>query len=802
MSLFGIARIEIDASIGTMLVFDDPAHIAHEDYKEQFGTDEVLSIAVPLSDPFSLDWIRVQQRVVDRLELVSGVLSVDALVTEDDVVGAQDELVVRPLIQSDPGNAGYDLAEKAALRERVAAHPVWRSWLISDDLEVIAFQVRLDDSTESLLGRAETMDRIDVILVEEFGRDAFFLAGHPFMKSEISRSIASDLARLLPITFCVMAVLLLVITRSVCVGGLTACAVLLSVIWMIGAMGWFGLGITALTNAAPTILIALATAYFLHFSAAYQSTIGASGVIAAAESLRRVARPMWIAATTTAIGYASLSLSSVPIVREFGISLAIGVMSTAIVGSIALPSAFSLVALSRSRGAFSGSLSSAWGLFRLARFVCRAPVSILLVAFALGLSMAVSATMLEVDSSGPKRFDQQSRFSVSSRFYRERLSGDVLESVYLKSRSGDFLQPDRLRRLQLFQEAALEIPEIDKVISIADHIARIYWVFRGEKGDPSQLPDSHAAVSQLLLIYESAGGRESIEDLISSDSRAVKIMIKADVQSSRESAELREDLDSLVDRFFADEELPYSVVSTEMLLSKAADVIAVEQVRSALVALAVVLIFVSLSFGSVKAGALMLGPNAVPLIVNLGVMGLLGIALSDATSIITATAIGIAVDSTVHLLSAAQWGESRFSSVRAGVLGALVLTGRPVVVAGLVVSLGFSILLFSDFRSVAELGALTALTMVYCLVADLLILPAQLVLIGKKGSELVPVFIDFGTGIGVGLGRWDEERFVVCHIDREFAVGASRDVLQVFPLEGDLDMFEGIGCHFELHTAD
>jgi predicted RND superfamily exporter protein len=237
-------------------------------------------------------------------------------------------------------------------------------------------------------------------------------------------------------------------------------------------------------------------------------------------------------------------------------------------------------------------------------------------------------------------------------------------------------------------------------------------------------------------------------------------MVTADVQSSSASNQLRSDLNSIAERFLPHYTSKHSVVSTEMLLSQAADVIAVEQLRSAGLALAMVLFVIAVSFGSVKAGGLVVLPNVLPIVTNLGVMTLVGISLSDATSIISATAIGIAVDSTVHLLSSIGAGERCMSSRRAAVLHTLVSTGRPVVVSSFVVVLGFSFLLLSEFGSVADLGILTALTMIYCLIADLFVLPAQLLLSKKYRDEPDPFILIcrgrpvVASGVQDENGKW------------------------------------------------
>jgi predicted RND superfamily exporter protein len=221
------------------------------------------------------------------------------------------------------------------------------------------------------------------------------------------------------------------------------------------------------------------------------------------------------------------------------------------------------------------------------------------------------------------------------------------------------------------------------------------------------------------------------------------------------------DLNAIAAKLLPDHTSEHSVVSTEMLLSQAADVIAVEQIRSAGLALIMVLAVITISFGSLKFGGLVVLPNVLPIVTNLGMMALIGIALSDATSIISATAIGIAVDSTVHLLSSIRSAERCMSSRRAAVLHTLMTTGRPVVVSSFVVVLGFSFLLLSEFGSVADLGFLTALTMIYCLIADLFVLPAQLLIARQFRHEPDPFILNcqgrtvVASGIQNQAGEWE-----------------------------------------------
>ena len=86
-------------------------------------------------------------------------------------------------------------------------------------------------------------------------------------------------------------------------------------------------------------------------------------------------------------------------------------------------------------------------------------------------------------------------------------------------------------------------------------------------------------------------------------------------------------------------------------------------------------------------------------------------------------AIGIAVDGTIHLL--ARYNElcRRTSDYKHAVYIAVQEEATPLIVSSLALSLGFGILLFSNFTVVAQFGALAAATMLFSIFANLLITP-------------------------------------------------------------------------------
>jgi hypothetical protein len=107
-------------------------------------------------------------------------------------------------------------------------------------------------------------------------------------------------------------------------------------------------------------------------------------------------------------------------------------------------------------------------------------------------------------------------------------------------------------------------------------------------------------------------------------------------------------------------------------------------------------------------------------------MALCGVTLRDVTSVIAVTTLGIAVDSTVHLLDTVRTTQALHGSRRAAVLEAFLTTGRPLVVTSLIIASGLAVLGLSDFQVIANFGGLEALGLLFALAADLIVLPAQL----------------------------------------------------------------------------
>ncbi|MCK5206108.1 MAG: Fis family transcriptional regulator, partial [Desulfobacterales bacterium] len=125
-----IPKITIDTSTEGFLHTDDPALVAYNNFRDQFGRDEVIIIAIKSADIFSQRFLeKIQKLHEDLEENVPYIDDITSLVNARNTRGEADELIVEDLLEQWPQNQ----SEMTALKKRVLKNPLYKNLLISED---------------------------------------------------------------------------------------------------------------------------------------------------------------------------------------------------------------------------------------------------------------------------------------------------------------------------------------------------------------------------------------------------------------------------------------------------------------------------------------------------------------------------------------------------------------------------------------------------------------------------------------------------------------------------------------------
>ena len=116
-------------------------------------------------------------------------------------------------------------------------------------------------------------------------------------------------------------------------------------------------------------------------------------------------------------------------------------------------------------------------------------------------------------------------------------------------------------------------------------------------------------------------------------------------------------------------------------------------------------------------------PNLIPLLFAAAIIGLIGVELKAATSIIFAIAFGIAVDDTIHFLTKYKIEREKGLSVIRSVYNTYIDTGKAIILTTAILFFGFIMLSFSSFKPIFYIGFLLSVTFLASLISCLFVMP-------------------------------------------------------------------------------
>jgi predicted RND superfamily exporter protein len=138
---------------------------------------------------------------------------------------------------------------------------------------------------------------------------------------------------------------------------------------------------------------------------------------------------------------------------------------------------------------------------------------------------------------------------------------------------------------------------------------------------------------------------------------------------------------------------------------------------------------------SVRTGALSLVPNVLPIAINFGIMGALGIPLNTSTALISVVALGIAVDDTIHYLTEYKRRRAENHTLREALHLVTLEKGKGICASTAILFISFSVLMLSQFVPTISFGGLSAVIMLTAWIGDMVVLPSIMLAFSAKSAK-------------------------------------------------------------------
>jgi hypothetical protein len=259
---------------------------------------------------------------------------------------------------------------------------------------------------------------------------------------------------------------------------------------------------------------------------------------------------------------------------------------------------------------------------------------------------------------------------------------------------------------------------VGETSSIVDYLMMLNRALHEDDPEYFRVPESKRLASQLLLF----GGSPESRRLIDNRRQTTSVVVNATVGDSDRITELAGRIEDRMAQL--PEGLSGAVTGSAALLFKVQDDVSRGQLVSISAAFVLIYLVLAAMFTSFRVALLALFPNALPIAVYFGALGLSGITLNPSTSLVGSLALGIAVDDTIHYFARFNAEAKRAADERHGVQAALRALIRPVTFTTVGLVLGFGVLTFSELGSQVQFGLLSAFTIAVAWLVDVTLSPA------------------------------------------------------------------------------
>ncbi|WP_077919020.1 RND family transporter [Spirosoma sp. 209] len=749
------SHVKLSYELAKILPVSDTEYKRYETFKSRFGQDgSVMVLGIESDSMYQLDFFNDWYALSQRINAIEGIRDVVANANLYDIVRDDTArkfrivpLVPRPL----SAQSSVD-----SLRDRIARLPFYRGLVQDSSGRAHLMAVTFDQKLINTKSRIATVRRV-AAMADSFGtqhRLTVHKSGMPYIRTEFSAKVSQELTLFMVLAFVVTALILVYFFRSLTVMIAAALVVGIGVIWVTGYIVLFGYDITILTGLLPPLIIVIGIPNVIFLLNRYHEELnrGHQKDDALRIAIEKVGETTFFANVTTSIGFFVFYFTASPLLLQFGLVAAFGIMTTYAVSLILIPIIFSYLPAPspKQRGhldrrrvtSFLGWVDRLVRTRRTAIYGFIAVVTAVSIFFTLRIN-AIGYVVDDLPANDPIYADLK--------WIESRFKGVMPFEVSIDTkRPGRVLTPQTLSKIRLLEREFSQYSEFTRPLSLAEAVKFFYQAYRG--GDPKYyaLPGA-LELGQLASYAPQLKGSESrFKGYLDSTRRYTRVSFQMPDVGTVRTTELLSRLQPKVDSIFnidretgqrvaADEQYDVSITGNSVVFTRGNDYLLKNLAESTMLAILLVSVILIILLRDIRLSLIAILPSVVPLIVTAGIMGFFDIHLKPSTILIFSIAFGISSDGTIYFITKYR-DELRNGkhSLTQAVSETIRYTGLSMFYTAIILFAGFAIFTASTFQGTIALGILVSITLLMGMASNLILLPAFLLTVDKRRKATVP----------------------------------------------------------------
>jgi predicted RND superfamily exporter protein len=437
------------------------------------------------------------------------------------------------------------------------------------------------------------------------------------------------------------------------------------------------------------------------------------------------------------IGFLTLLMSSIVPIQELGLFMATGVG----VAYLLTYSLFPAMLVLTPQPKVSSHSEARYHIFEsMLNFVVKHKSKIVWISLLLSIGGVWGVSQLKADNYLTEELPNDDKYKNGYVYLESQYNGArpieialTIKDEAQKAANSNLLTYPVLLEMEKLDHQIRIIYDTKSTFSILEFIRELRALNSPQKDQKTALTEKeyNKIIAPYLVRVQRS---KKMKTFINEESRMTRI---SGLMKDLGGAEVRKRNEELL-KFVNDScnSLDVEITGVANLIDQSNKNIANDMLKGLAIALLLVSFLMALLYRSIKLILVALIPNILPLVLVAGVMAILGIDVKISTALIFTLAFGIVVDDTIHFLSKMKQELDLGFSTKKALFNTYITTGRSIVITSLILCSGFVILSFSNFTSSFYMGILISLTLVFAVIADLMLLPILLLRLKYEENKL------------------------------------------------------------------
>jgi predicted RND superfamily exporter protein len=714
---------------GSYRIWFDPSSKIMKDYdkfRSTFSGDDTFIMAFEDKEGiFRPKPIETILELTQKLKMLDGVRKVDSLTNYQHIRSVDDDVMVEDFI--------YDIQEDLEAKKKIAINDkLILHQLINDDATATMIAIKLSSS----VGADEevniyVMEQLENIRDEYESKTGytFYISGLSAVTASLVNVAVHDALVLIPLAVVIVVVLLFLLFRDPIGVAVPAVVILFTSLLVLSMQMLLGHKLNNFTVNIPSFVAAIAIADSMHLFLAwvYYRAKDINNQEALYLALKNNFLPIAMTSLTTAIGFATLSISAIEPIATLGIAITAGAL-IAFLLSVTLAPAI-LLLLNDNYKIKPIKFLNLLHTKGYGAFIVRNDKQIVVGFAIVMLLIGYGLTLLKVDSNSIKYFDKSTTVRSGSEFIEEKLTGSMIYEIILDSKAKEGAKsPAFLEKIVTFEKALItKHPNVTFTTSLKDIVEKMHRVL--DNNSTLTTPNSKNAVAQYLLLYSMSlpQGME-LNDKIDTTERYLRLSINSNIQDSSKDLAM---IDWVEKWWEKNSNYSATVQGQTSIFAYMQSSVMDTLLLSISATLMLVLFAMFFIFRNIKMLWIFILPNLAPILLVGGVMGYLGRSVDIGVAISASVILGIAVDDTIHFFSK-YFQAIKTMSFEESIDYVISHSGNAMILTTFILSFTFAIFGVSSFVPNVNFAIVTVVALNIALLLDLILLPALLSLFYNK----------------------------------------------------------------------